>query len=375
MPRPHSEVARKSQGPPGNSSPRCRRPRGIRRKTCLKRRQARPPPKGWGILRPPHHHPLRRLRRRHYPGARGAGDRAGSPAESAGAISPPTPGQGNAGPSIRDEDLAKTDERTDQAAVPPTPSEELVPVVTGRGRKTPFPVLQDELTDEKGLQETEKEPLPARTGARAAKPAKKKKKTSPAPAKTTAPPESSPEYAYPALSEPGGRGDVSREDPARLRLIIRGRPTFRGCPLPGAGNRSGYLTGSFSGYSSLPFPTRYQRLPVRTPAGQPPAPQPEKIPVMVFAAVAIVLLIIIGAAAITFLYPAGNPTGPVDPVITPTLTPLPVTTIPATVIPLQGVWVKVTYNGTFIGSYGNPGPANQHEVQGNRRAGLSDNEQ
>ena len=85
---------------------------------------------------------------------------------------------------------------------------------------------------------------------------------------------------------------------------------------------------------------------------------------MVFAAVAIVLLIIIGAAAITFLYPAGNPTGPVHPVITPTLTPLPVTTIPATVIPLQGVWVKVTYNGTFIGSYGNPGPANQHEVRG-----------
>ena len=73
------------------------------------------------------------------------------------------------------------------------------------------------------------------------------------------------------------------------RLIIRGRPTFPGMSPPGAGNRSGYLTGSFSRILFLPFPTRYQRLPrlfrLRRAA---PRAATEKIPVMVFAAVAIV---------------------------------------------------------------------------------------
>ena len=77
------------------------------------------------------------------------------------------------------------------------------------------------------------------------------------------------------------------------------------------------------------------------------------------------LLIIIGAAAIILFSPAGNPIEPGHPVITPTLTPLPVTTIiPQAAIPAEGVWVKVTYNGTFIGSYtGIRARSNQHEVR------------
>ncbi|MGB7808500.1 hypothetical protein [Methanoregula sp.] len=361
MPRPHSEVARKSQGPSGELLSAMQKTAWDTQENLPEAPAGQTSSEGVGYpetATPPPAPAAEEEGTTPVPGEPVTGP--GSPAESAGAISPPTPGQGNAGPSIRDEDLAKTDERTDQAAVPPTPSEELVPVVTGRGQKDTVPVLPDELTDEKGLQETEKEPLPARTGARARKPAKKKKKTSPAPAKTTAQPESSPEYAYPALSDPDDRGDVSREDPARLPVDNPGQADVPGMSPPGRGEQVGLP-------DRVVFPVLFPAIPdtiPETPAGQPPAPQPEKIPVMVFAAVAIVLLIIIGAAAITFLYPAGNPTGPVHPVITPTLTPLPVTTIPATVIPLQGVWVKVTYNGTFIGSYGNPGPANQHEVRG-----------
>ena len=50
-------------------------------------------------------------------------------------------------------------------------------------------------------------------------------------------------------------------------------------------------------------------------------------------------------------------------VVTPeNQTPVPVTTTPPVMIPADGVWVKVTYNGTFLGTYGNPGA--QKEVRG-----------
>ncbi len=292
---------------------------------------------------------------------------SGSPAESAGAISPPIPGQASTGPSVRDEDLAKTDERTDLAAVPPTPSEELVPVVTGGVQKDTVPVPPDEYTDEKGLHLPEKEPLPARTGARARKPARKKKKASPAPAKTTAQPESSPGYAYPALSDLDDRGEVWPEEPARLPVDTLVQADVPGMSPPGRGEQVGLPDRVVFPVLSPAIPDMIPETPpvVQAPAGKPPAPPAEKIPVRVLAAIAIMLLIIIGAAAIILFSPAGNPIEPGHPVITPTLTPLPVTTIiPQAAIPAEGVWVKVTYNGTFIGSYGNPGPANQHEVRG-----------
>jgi hypothetical protein len=43
-------------------------------------------------------------------------------------------------------------------------------------------------------------------------------------------------------------------------------------------------------------------------------------------------------------------------VVVPIVTSPPVTTlVPQEVMPSQGVWVKVTYNGTYLGEYGNPG--------------------
>lgn len=95
---------------------------------------------------------------------------------------------------------------------------------------------------------------------------------------------------------------------------------------------------------------------VLSPASQPPVHQPGKIPVRVMAAIIVVLLVIIGGTAIIFLVPSGNPGSSDHPAVIPVnQTPVPVTTTPPVVVPSEGVWVKVTYNGTFVGSYGNPG--------------------
>jgi hypothetical protein len=101
---------------------------------------------------------------------------------------------------------------------------------------------------------------------------------------------------------------------------------------------------------------------VQVPARQPPAPQPGRIPVRVMAVIILVILAVIGGAVIILLHPAGNTGGPDHPAITPIQTLLPITTTVPVVIPTDGVWVKVTYNGTFVGTYGNPGDL--REVRG-----------
>jgi hypothetical protein len=73
------------------------------------------------------------------------------------------------------------------------------------------------------------------------------------------------------------------------------------------------------------------------------------------AAIILVILAILGGVAVMLLHPAGNSDGPDQPVIAPTQTLLPITTTAPNIIPAEGVWVKVTYNGTFLGTYGNPG--------------------
>src|SRR5271157_455745 len=91
-------------------------------------------------------------------------------------------------------------------------------------------------------------------------------------------------------------------------------------------------------------------------AGQPPVPQPRKKRAGMFIVIALVILVIIGVTAIILL-PSLSETasGPGYPAITPTVAPQPVTTIPLAGTPPVGVWVKVTYNGTYYGEYGNPG--------------------
>jgi hypothetical protein len=296
---------------------------------------------------------------------------SGSPAESAGVISPPAPGQERPDASLRDEGLAKTDERTDPAAVPVTPSDELVPKVSGGVQEDTVPVQQDGVTGGSSAQAQKEEPAPAKPKTRARKPAKKMKKTTPAPAKTVQP-ESSPGYAYPALPDIDDRGDVRGEEPGRLPVDKPVQAGTPGMSPPGSREPIGLPDSVVFPVISAPVPDTIPETPpekeipaVQAPAGQPPAPQPGKIPVRVMAAIGIVLLIIVCAAAITLMYPAGTGNGSDHPAITPTPTPLPTATIiPQASIPAEGVWVKVTYNGTFVGSYGNPGPENQKEVRG-----------
>ncbi len=91
-------------------------------------------------------------------------------------------------------------------------------------------------------------------------------------------------------------------------------------------------------------------------AGQPPVPQPKRKRAGMFVAIALVILVIIGVTVIILLPSLSeNASVPGYPAITPTVAPQPVTTIPLAVTPPAGVWVKVTYNGTYYGEYGNPG--------------------
>ena len=95
---------------------------------------------------------------------------------------------------------------------------------------------------------------------------------------------------------------------------------------------------------------------VPSPSSQSPVPQPGKIPVRIVAAIIIVLLVIIGGAVVMYLVPGGYNGGSDHLVVTPVnQTPVPITTTAPVMVPTDGVWVKVMYNGTFLGTYGNPG--------------------
>ncbi len=295
---------------------------------------------------------------------------SGSPAGSAWVISPPAPGQERPDATLRDEDLAKTDEKTGPAVIPAAPSDELVPKVSGGVQKDTVPVQQDGVTGGSATQAQKEEPAPARPKARARKPAKKMKKTTPAPAATVQP-ERSPGYAYPALPDIDDRGDVWEEEPARLPVDKPAQAGIPGMSPSGSREPVGLPDSVVFPVISAPVPDTIPATPpekktpaVQAPAGHPPAPQPGKIPVQVMAAIGIVILIIVCAAAITLMYPVGTENGSGHPAaITPTPTPLPAATIiPQAAVPAEGVWVKVTYNGTFVGSYGNPG--NLREVRG-----------
>jgi hypothetical protein len=112
---------------------------------------------------------------------------------------------------------------------------------------------------------------------------------------------------------------------------------------------------------------------VLTPADKPRVSQPVKIPVRAIAAIILVILAILGGAAVMLLHPTGNPTEPDHPVITLTPTILPITTTAPIVVPADGVWVKVTYNGTFVGKYGNPGGLKEVRGTGEQLYAIKNN--
>ena len=144
MPRPHSQVTRKSPRPSGNRSPRYRKRQGRHRTTCLKRRalidQTFPEEGGYPDRGTPSPAPAGEKE-----GTSPVPDEpvtgSGSPAGSAWVISPPAPGQERPDATLRDEDLAKTDEKTGSGkSSRSAPSDELVPKVSGGVQKDTVPV-------------------------------------------------------------------------------------------------------------------------------------------------------------------------------------------------------------------------------------------
>ena len=117
---------------------------------------------------------------------------------------------------------------------------------------------------------------------------------------------------------------------------------------------------SVSTSSALPYPVHSAGVPAGTkPTVQPSAAPPEKqrMPVAGIIAVAVVIFLLLGAivflAAPPFLEQGkgGELQTPA-----PSLTPLSgATPVPTGGIPQQGIWIRVTYNGTYYGKYGNPG--------------------
>ena len=109
-------------------------------------------------------------------------------------------------------------------------------------------------------------------------------------------------------------------------------------------------------------PEQNEKEPETTPPAKPDVPQPPSRPPAVIsprgiAAIVIAAIVIACLAGAVFILMSGEsaheetPTLPVTPIISLTPTPTPETTV----IPETGVWVRVTYNGTFYGKYGNPG--------------------
>jgi len=111
----------------------------------------------------------------------------------------------------------------------------------------------------------------------------------------------------------------------------------------------------------LPEPIHLSEPPVvaapYSPAHKTAPPTPEKTPVPTkppILAIVLLILIIAGCAGL-YVFMSGWNTGTHKPGITPAPTLLPTPSQPAIVIPENGIWILVSSNSTFVGSYGNPG--------------------
>ena len=276
----------------------------------------------------------------------------------------------NAGVIIQGEGMVKTARISDQATAPVTPFDELEPRTTDGVPESSGPIQPEEgpgeeettptskVTEPKidtgspilipsefllNLKNTPEPRIPEQQGQEESEGVPVKKPAEPRADNGTGISDLTGETAAPvkAVPDQGVAPDISRQKPG----IQTGLPD----------------TVVFPVLSGAPHPDKPETPPAKTPpkvlapADQPPTPQPVKIPFRAIAAIILVILAIIGGAAVMLLHPAGNSEGPDQPVVAPTQTPLPITTTAPIVIPAEGVWVKVTYNGTFLGTYGNPG--------------------
>ena len=91
-------------------------------------------------------------------------------------------------------------------------------------------------------------------------------------------------------------------------------------------------------------------------ASPPPAPAPHKRsqPFFLIAAIVIVILLVTGGAIIGLFYLQDSRETPLPTVVVPAVTVQPIPTPLPTLVPADGVWVRIEYPGTFIGEVGNP---------------------
>jgi len=93
-------------------------------------------------------------------------------------------------------------------------------------------------------------------------------------------------------------------------------------------------------------------------AGSSPAPPPRHVRKPSLFTVAIILILIVGMAAGAFLYSEYLTAGTGDtraPVVVPESTVRQAPVPAPAIIPAEGTWVRVEYNGTFVGWVGAPG--------------------
>jgi hypothetical protein len=158
-----------------------------------------------------------------------------------------------------------------------------------------------------------------------------------------------PAVSYGALSELDIPGDVQAEEsktPDDESSEGTGLPDTVVFPV---------LSGSVNQDETPKTPERNAPpVPIEPPS---PGKTAGKKPVGMIVAIILVLIVVFGATAMIVLSsPAGVVSGANNTVVVPIVTSPPVTTlVPQEVMPSQGVWVKVTYNGTYLGEYGNPG--------------------
>lgn len=274
------------------------------------------------------------------------------------------------GAIIRDEGSVKTVGRPDQVTAPVTPFGELVPGMREIGQESSGPTQPEEDPGEEEM----------RLNVGVTKPEKYVASPVLIPSEFLLHPTITPEPRIPERPDQKENAGVPVKKPAEPRgdegmggldqkretaAPVGAGPDHGDTPAgsqPGPGIQTGLPdTVVFPVLSGVSHPDTLETPPAKTPpavqapADKPPAPQPVKIPVRAIAAIIIVILAVICGTAIIFLHPTGNSDEPDHPVITLTPTILPITTSAPIVVPADGVWVKVTYNGTFVGTYGNPG--------------------
>jgi len=92
--------------------------------------------------------------------------------------------------------------------------------------------------------------------------------------------------------------------------------------------------------------------------GSPPSPAPRRVGQHTMVTVALILILIVGMAAGAFLYSEYLPAGTGDthaPLVVPESAVRQAPAPTPAIIPAEGTWVRVEYNGTFVGWVGTPG--------------------